>query len=135
MKKHNLARVNMFLIGIVVAISGWSLATENWKLLLFSSFTAIFVALLEHLAPTIPRLGRWLSNIYNPSLPDAERYLTYSMSAMQNGGSAMKQEWQYHLDWIKENLLGPPKETDTYSIKELTKMGLVGIYSKQESTL
>lgn len=43
----------------------------------------------------------------------------------------MKQEWQYHLKWIKQNTIGPPQETEKYSISELSNEGLVGIYSKK----
>lgn len=76
------------------------------------------------------KLGRWLSNIYNPDLSQAERYLTYSTGAWQSGGAAMKREWQAHLNWIAQNIIGPPKRTKTYSVKELIRQGMVGIYSK-----
>jgi len=75
------------------------------------------------------KLGRWLSNIYNPNLPDAERYLTYSISAMQNGGASIRREWQEHLNWINQNLLGEPKATKTYTSKELALQGMVGLYT------
>lgn len=76
------------------------------------------------------KLERWLSNIFNSALPNAERYLTYSISAYQNGGAAMKRERKRHLDWVNRNLKGPPKETKKYSVKELSRMGLIGIYTK-----
>lgn len=74
---------------------------------------------------------KFLSNTYNPKLPNAERYLTYSISAYQNGGDAMKQEWLYHLKWVKEHAIGSPQETEKYSVSELKNEGLVGIYSKK----
>ena len=55
--------------------------------------------------------GEWLTNILDPSkrgAPSAD----------------------YH--YAKDKLLGPPKETEHYSVLQLRDMGLVGVYEKKE---
>jgi hypothetical protein len=53
---------------------------------------------------------------------------------MDNGEHAMKSEWQYHLKWINENVIGPPLTTDKYTQKELERMNMVGVYEKLGDT-
>ncbi len=135
MKENNKARLSMFLIAtcIMFGVINLMLGTVGHYIIGASDLVAaFFLIVVLHFTkiPAPPRLGRWLSNIYNPYLPDAERYLTYSISAYQNGGNAMKREWQAHLDWINEHLVGPPEKTHVYSVKELVKEGMVGVYAK-----
>lgn len=79
-------------------------------------------------------LGRHLSNIFDHRRKDAEGMHCYSHSAMFNGLHAMRQEWLSHLDWINENVIGPPEATDRYSVEELEAMGMIGIYKSGETS-
>lgn len=100
-------------------------------MLIFWVFLSMFLCFYIFIGVRPPKvLGRFLSNIYDPKCLNAERYLTYSTHVMQSGGAAMKQEWQHHIAWIKENMIGPPKATKAYSVKELQLMHMVGVYSK-----
>ena len=72
-----------------------------------------------------------LSNIYDPRREDAKRMLCYSHNAMLNGQSAIDMEWQHHLDWVNQNLIGEPQATEFYTVEQLKNMGMVGIYSKE----
>lgn len=78
------------------------------------------------------KLGRFLSNIYDPRLPNARMYLTYSFHAHDNGKAGMDREWQAHLDWVNKNIIGPPKATDYYTQEELEAEKMVGIYAHPE---
>ena len=75
---------------------------------------------------------KFLSNTYDPNRPDAERHFAYSTHAVINGPEAMRLEWEQHLKWINKNVIGRPKATDYYTVKELEEMGMVGIYKKEE---
>lgn len=77
-------------------------------------------------------LGRFLSNIYDPRLPNARMYLTFSYQAQQSGEAAMDIEWQHHLDWINENIIDRPKATKKYTQEQLEAENLVGIYAHPE---
>lgn len=81
-----------------------------------------------------PSFGRHLSNIFDHRKPNAEMYLTYSHHAYANGPSAMKMEWQRHLDWIKANIIGPPKATDHYTVEQLEAMNMIGLYAPLAGT-
>jgi len=82
--------------------------------------------------PTTSEHGKFLSNTYDPTKEDAQRHLVYSHHAMFNGKAAREEEWQHHLDWINTHVTGPPKGTAKYSVAELTKMGMIGIYVKKK---
>lgn len=56
----------------------------------------------------------------------------YSSAAVRNP-SAKDSEWKHHLNWIAENVIGPPKATDYYTQEELEKMGMIGIYARGQS--
>lgn len=73
--------------------------------------------------------GRHLSNISDHRREDAKTMHGYSSAAMRNS-SAKDFEWQQHLEWITENVIGPPKATDHYTQEELEKMGMIGIYAR-----
>ncbi len=76
-------------------------------------------------------LGKFLSNIYDPKRKDAEREFTryYKAMFMFNGQKAMKKEWQRHLEWINNNVIGPPQATSTCTQQQLEERGQVGIYA------
>lgn len=72
----------------------------------------------------------FLSNIYNPELPDAKMYYICSSHAIIYGEEGIEREWQRHLDWVNRNIIGLPQATDKYTVEELVKMNIVGIYEK-----
>lgn len=41
---------------------------------------------------------------------------------------------EHYLAWIADNYIGDPVATSEYSVEELKKQGIVGIYAAQEST-
>lgn len=75
-------------------------------------------------------MGKFLSNIYDHRLPDAKQTHVYSYYAMSAGTEVMDIEWQHHLDWINQNVIGQPQATKWYTVEQLEKMGMIGIYSK-----
>lgn len=75
--------------------------------------------------------GRHLSNIFDHQVPEAQFRHCYSFESMQDGREAMAEEWQDHLGWINNNVIGPPKATDHYTQEELVEMGMIGIYAPQ----
>jgi len=70
-----------------------------------------------------------LSNIYDHRLPEARTYFTNSNHAMFEGEKAIDHEWQQHLNWINQNVIGKPKATEKYTVKELEDLGYIDIYS------
>ena len=74
-------------------------------------------------------MGRHLSNIYDHRKPDAKRFHIYSYHAYGNA-KAEQLEWQHHLDWINQNEIGPPKETEWRTVEQLKGMDMIGIYTK-----
>lgn len=77
------------------------------------------------------KLGRHLSNIFDHRGPNAEAMFTYSYHAwIEKSDGPRKREWNSHLRWINENMIGPPKETDHYGSQELKDQGMIGIYAK-----
>lgn len=77
--------------------------------------------------------GRFLSNIYDPYDPNARMYFTCSFHAWDSGPEAIEIEWQYYMDWVKKNILCPPKATEAYTQKQLIAMGLVALYAPVKS--
>jgi len=74
--------------------------------------------------------GRHLSNTYDPTIQDAKVGYSYSYYARLCGQSMMDYEWQTHLDWINENVVGEPEGCDDYTVQQLKDKGMIGIYSK-----
>lgn len=77
---------------------------------------------------------RFLSNTYNPYSPNAKAYFRYPNEAAQDPGLAGL-EWRNWLNWIAKNHIGRPVATDKYSVEELERMGMVGVYSDDENTI
>lgn len=71
---------------------------------------------------------RFLTNTYNPYLPNAEMYLVYSFHAMDCGKVGCDREWQHHLEYIESHIMGRPKATEKYTRQQLADEGMVGIY-------
>lgn len=76
--------------------------------------------------------GRFLLNVSDPSLPSAQANHDYTNYAILGGLAGMHLEWTVHLEWIKENVIGPPRATKTSTQKQLEDMNLIGIYAEAE---
>ena len=76
----------------------------------------------------IPKLGRHLSNIHDPSDPRARDYQMISFEDFKNGQEAIEQSWKNYQNWINKNVIGPPKATETYTVEQLEEMKMVGLY-------
>ena len=73
-----------------------------------------------------------LSNIFDPRKPKTrQRFCGYSYEEWLEGYTGIDRAWQRHLDWVNENVIGPPSATEKYSQQELEDMGMVGIYKKE----
>lgn len=81
---------------------------------------------------TCSGLGRHLSNIGDHRKPHAEMMHCYSYHANFDP-AARRHEWESHLRWINENVIGPPKATDHYTQSQLEEMGIIGIYAPIDS--
>ncbi len=77
-------------------------------------------------------LGRFLTNIYNPKGKHARMGFTYSLHAHDSGLAAMDREWEHHLKYINDHIIGPPKGTEKWSVEELEKQGMIGVYAHPE---
>lgn len=69
---------------------------------------------------------KFLSNIYNPTLPDAKERTIYSYQENRD------EQWEYVLKWVGQNIVGRPKPTEFHSVAQLEAMGMVGIYAPQD---
>ena len=73
-------------------------------------------------------LGRHLSNISDHRKLCAETRCCYSYHDHFDP-AARRHEWESHLRWINENVIGPPKATDRCTQAQLEEMGMIGIYA------
>ena len=65
---------------------------------------------------------KWLTNLYNPELPEAREDI------ICESGQTQAQAWQNQVEWLKGKLIGKPKATTLYTVEELEAQNLVGIY-------
>ncbi len=73
--------------------------------------------------------GRFLSNVFDPYKPEAQGMHSYTFHTQDCGIKAMEAEWKQYMDWIKENVICPPKATKAYTQKQLIAMDMIGIYA------
>lgn len=66
---------------------------------------------------------RFLSNTYNPDLPDARRYVS------RNSDETQDQAWEHHRQWLKGKIIGKPQATASKTVEELEAIDMVGVYS------
>jgi hypothetical protein len=78
------------------------------------------------------KLGRFLTNTADPNGKYGRMHFVFSNHAHDCGMAAMDQEWQHHLDYINEHIVGPPKGTEKWSVAELEEQGMIGIYAHPE---
>lgn len=65
---------------------------------------------------------RWLSNLYDPDRFDAIENI--SLYPNQSQAAA----WRAQQNWLKDKVIGVPKATEAYTVKELQAFHMVGIY-------
>jgi hypothetical protein len=42
-----------------------------------------------------------------------------------------QEELEYYHEWLKDKVIGEPKASDTYTVEDLKKIGMIGIYIKE----
>lgn len=71
----------------------------------------------------------FITNIYNPNLPNAIEYLVKNEDETKR-----KIIFEYLMDKIKELEIGDPIPTETKSIEELKATNIVGLYSGKHTS-
>ena len=69
---------------------------------------------------------KWLSNVYDPTLPDAKSHV------LCVGDETREEAWESQEQWLFDKVLGVPQETDAYTVLELVRAGMVGVYLPDE---
>lgn len=64
-----------------------------------------------------------LTNIYDPRRRDARAMI------MTQRGQTHAEAWRLQQRWLSDEMIGSPKATDHYSVRELAAQGLVGVYA------
>ncbi len=70
---------------------------------------------------------KFLSNIYNPELPDAKNKIK-----LVDGFGTPQEQWQAHLDWLKGKIIQAPVGTDFYTSEQLKAQGMVSVWQEEE---
>ena len=65
---------------------------------------------------------KWLSNIYDPKMPDAKMLVARSFEQTQ------EEAWRWHMYWLRDKVIGKPVPTDYYTVEQLVGMNMVGVY-------
>jgi hypothetical protein len=68
---------------------------------------------------------RFLSNTHDPKDPHAKMYIAHRFDQTQ------EEAWHYHCEWLKGKVIGKPQATSAYTVEELEKMGMVGVYIEE----
>lgn len=74
---------------------------------------------------------RFLSNTYDPTLPNARMHQTLSYQSFLDPKLA-DHEWEMYLKWINSNIKGRPRATKEYTTEQLEGMGMIGVYADDE---
>lgn len=69
-----------------------------------------------------------ISNIYDPYKPDAKEYHLFTNRAHRLGQDAIDREWESYLTWVRQYVIGRPKETEWCSVRYLENIGMIGLY-------
>ena len=69
----------------------------------------------------------FLSNVYDPRLPDAEIRYRYTGTGTPE---TRRVEWGDYKRWLKDKIICNPRPNKNYTVEELKKMNMVGIYRK-----
>jgi len=68
--------------------------------------------------------GRFCGNTSDPANEEVAR-MALSISFYETREEA----WERHLQWLEDKDIRRPKATKTFTVEQLEKMGLVGVYS------
>lgn len=55
---------------------------------------------------------------------------------LTNMGKDLESKWNlgdFDYKWLSDKIIRDPKATDFYTVEQLKKMGMVGIYAKEEA--
>ena len=72
---------------------------------------------------------KWLSNTYDPTKEDAIQ------AVCRDIGETQQEAWKRQQDWLKGKVIGEPKATESFTVEELKRVDLVGVYSLEEKVL
>lgn len=67
---------------------------------------------------------RYFGNTYDPRQPD----VLYSI--VVGWDESPQEAYQRHADWLRDKMIGDPQPTSTYTVEQLKKMNMVGVYSR-----
>jgi len=71
-----------------------------------------------------------VTNTPDPYATDAKQNHFYSYPALRDA-KVKEQEWKDHLDFVEQHVIGEPKATHKYTAQQLSKMGIIGLYKKE----
>lgn len=69
---------------------------------------------------------KFLSNTFDPNHKYAQIYV------IREGDQTREQAWDRYMHWLSGKIIGMPQETDKYTVDELIRLNMVGVYSDQE---
>ena len=69
---------------------------------------------------------RWLTNLYDPRLPDASQHVVLRYDESSWDG------WDRQKEWLKDKIIAEPKATPSYTVEQLQAMKMVGVYAREE---
>ena len=67
----------------------------------------------------------WLTNRFDPRLEEAKIY-----QASEAGGE-FGQSWEQYQKWLADKFIGDPKGNQYWTVQQLKRMSLVGIYRRK----
>jgi len=70
---------------------------------------------------------RWLTNTYDPSRIDARAMHSYI------SGVDRALQWQWHLEWLRDKVIGDPQPSEHFTVAQLKAAHYVGIYARDDS--
>lgn len=65
---------------------------------------------------------KWLTNVYDPTLPDAKLFLCVMCDETYG------EVWDNYLQWLRGKIIGEPEASEYYNVEELKRQGMVGVY-------
>mgnify|MGYP006352070807 CR=1 FL=1 len=75
---------------------------------------------------------RHLSNLFDPRTEDARKNFTLSYHAHFDSALADR-EWEWHMKWVNENVIGRPHASEYYTVEQLEERGMVGLYKVEKN--
>lgn len=73
-------------------------------------------------------LGKWLTNTYDPDRSDSRSYHVSSCCDKKESD----RRWDSYVDYVEKHIIGPPKASEKYTVEQLQKMHMVGVYAYPE---